>query len=227
MSQPDTIKLEMPEGAHGEVVPFPAHFELANEENINRLGHCIRMRVPDTGTPLEDPEKEEIRQRGLYMPMDWKPLGFIHNASGILIKVAQFLEGQRSEDIKCSEQTKYYRPNTLFPVNTLSGLREVNLGEGQIGIAFKYYKQLQGEEPAERIIIPYGFAYGVHTGHLGVPEKDIPAEPNGWYIVGEQVRNQDGHIVSDGERNFPLSRIIDGPIGDPRDPKHREVYGIY
>ncbi len=221
MSQPNTIKLDMPEDARGEVVPFPATYELATEENINRLGHSIRMRVSDQAKPLEDPEMEKRRQAGLFMPIDWKPLGFQNSGSGLLIRVAEIAGSRRPEEMR------YYRPYALFPPNTLSGFRTVSLGGNQAGIAFRYYKQLQGEEPDERIIIPYGFAYGVHTGHLGVPENGIPAEPNGWYIIGEQVRNQDGHVVSEGERNFPLSRIIDGPIGDPRDPEHRKAYGIY
>lgn len=97
-------------------------------------------------------------------------------------------------------------------------------------LSFRYFSPKNGEETQERIVLPTGFAYGVHQGHRGIPERKIAPELPTWYLTAQQigtmlVNNLTFH--EPGERNFPLSRIIGGPLGDPRDPVHRAKFGIY
>ncbi len=199
-----------------EVLALNPPYELATESNIDHLGHTIRIRGPIFwDSPKLDNEHESPESR--WIDGDWKPQGFVRSESGLFIKLMGSVESNRVNSPSYA----------LFPPKVLSGFRTIDLEDGSIALAFRYYKQLEGEEKEERLLIPTGFAFGVHPGHMGEPAAGIGPEPAGWYIVGDQVKQQNGQIISVGERNFPLSRIINGPIGDPRDPQHQDIYGLY
>jgi hypothetical protein len=98
-------------------------------------------------------------------------------------------------------------------------------------VAFHYFKQESGEESHARIVRLTGIAYGVHDGHQGVSEKGIPAEKPGWYIKADQVGVcEPGSEISwqePAEKVFPFARIVDGPLGDPRQAAIRAEFGLY
>lgn len=117
-------------------------------------------------------------------------------------------------------------------LSDIPGLEYFGNGEeGYPVVAFNYFKQEVGSEPSDRIVRLKGVAYGVHQGHQGVPEKNIPAEKPGWYMVADQI----GVVGSDNivqwqdpsGRVFPFARIIDGPLGDPRQKHVQDKFGLY
>lgn len=216
MLQQDTLYAEG-QNFSAESVSLDPPYELTTESNIDHLGHTIRVRGPVFWEVSKSDDHGNETPESRWIDGDWKPQGFIHNESGLFIKLMGNAEPNRVNSPRYA----------LFPPKVLSGLRTVDLEDGNIALAFRYYKQFEGEEKEERLLIPKGFAYGVHPGHVGDPGTGIEPEPTGWYIVGDQVKRQDGQIIVVGERNFPLSRIINGPIGDPRDSHHRDIYGLY
>lgn len=119
-----------------------------------------------------------------------------------------------------------------MPLDIVPGLTYLGDDENDYPIvALNYFKQEVGAENFARIVRLTGVAYGVHSGHRGVPEKSIPSEKPGWYIVGEQVgvSTKDGDIEwqQPADRVFPFARIVDGPLGDPRAPRVQDCFGLY
>lgn len=150
-----------------------------------------------------------------------RPLGF---------EQSQYSEGH--DMVWLGSDAKGEPARHTMPVAALKGVTYLGADQitGEPVVAFRYYKQEKGEEAAARILRLTGVAYGVQDGHRGVPERRIPAEKPGWYMLGEQVGQvQDGQVTwqEPAERTFPFARIIGGPIGDPRSEAFRKLMGIY
>lgn len=120
-----------------------------------------------------------------------------------------------------------------MPIDALQGITDLGTNDDplQPHIAFRYYKQFEGEEKITRVLELTDVAYGTYQGHMGDAERGIAPEKPTWYMVGKQIGtfSVEGVFAEQepASRVFPFTRIVDGPVGDPTNGAYQAQHGIY
>jgi len=114
----------------------------------------------------------------------------------------------------------------------------------QVAVSFRYYKAAQNGrlEYGRRLVLldrlsPFGFGLLLPGREVDQP-TDHEGEAPTWWLRGQKLgqvglkervilaNRLEGLPESGGLNNFSVARILDGPLGDPRDPDFRETMGI-